>query len=163
MTTCPKWLQWAPVFTTTRPVSVTAEVAVKRAVRGLVHSPEALDRGSMRSRKPISISRAKARIMATKMFIPRGEANPTARLARSSTIQPGARHRLWRGKTRSSLFYPGPPIATRAEAIPSPSVGGAHNTSMASDCQISIPIWRVSDSKLRQRHPLTKLQCGRTM
>jgi hypothetical protein len=64
---------------------VTAEVAVKKAVRGLVDSPETLAWGSMRSRKPIRIRRAKLRMIAMKMFIPRGSANPTARFAVSST------------------------------------------------------------------------------
>jgi hypothetical protein len=59
MTTWPNGLQWVAVSTTTRPVTHTADVAVKRAVTGSAGRPGAREIGSHSRSVPIPISARK--------------------------------------------------------------------------------------------------------
>ena len=61
MVTCPSGFQYVPVSRTTRPVTQTAEVAVKRASTRGVHCPETDARGDIRMSVPMAMSRAKPR------------------------------------------------------------------------------------------------------
>ena len=60
MNTCPVLVQYSEVLCTTRPVTVTAEVAVKRATMKGVNPPPLWVMGKRSSRVPSVISPAKA-------------------------------------------------------------------------------------------------------
>ena len=61
MTTCPKAVQWVPVSRTTRPVTQTADVAVKKASRRGVTWPSVAANGSISSSVPMAMRSAKPR------------------------------------------------------------------------------------------------------
>ena len=56
ITACPKPLQWVPVSTTARPVTVTAEVAVNAAASGEVGAPGWVAHGSISSSVPVEMT-----------------------------------------------------------------------------------------------------------
>ena len=59
ITPCPARLQWSPVSTTTSPVALTADAAVKNASTGDVKLPSALANGKMRRTPPITARKTK--------------------------------------------------------------------------------------------------------
>ena len=61
--TCPKYDQYVAVSTTTRPVTHTADVAVKRAVPNDVNSPLLAEMGSMSSSAPSTMTMTKPSII----------------------------------------------------------------------------------------------------
>ncbi len=86
ITACPKVLQCVPVSTTTRPVTVAADTAVKRASKGLHSNPGALAAGKLSSTVPTMM------MMPNHTMIPMGPRDlgrEAARLPKVTTRETG--------------------------------------------------------------------------
>jgi len=69
ITICPKVVKYVPVSTTTRPVTQTADVAVKRASTNESDSTPALAAGNINNTAPIKIKAKK--VSATNLYVVR--------------------------------------------------------------------------------------------
>ena len=155
MMDCPARLQYTGVSTTTRPVTVTAEAAVKRAVVRGVRPLWVLEKGRRRRRVPNASNRKKPMMTVIGEAIPRSWARGigmfmtvgrvSTGLGRRTTTSPGLGLRTLRTRVPQS-------VSTRRIILP---------MSRVNDCPLGLeaPGCRGGGARWRER-PTGAARCG---